>query len=147
MNREFPSPSALLPHAGPMRLLERVLSHDADGTRCAVAAQGGAPFCDASGRLPAWVAVEWMAQCAAVDGSLRGRARGEAPRPALFVGSRRISFAVEAFEPKARLEVTARHAAGRPGAGLLAFDCVVREAGRDEALAEGRLNVLPGDFT
>jgi predicted hotdog family 3-hydroxylacyl-ACP dehydratase len=128
-----------------MRLLERVLAHDAEGTRCSVAPGGGVGFADGAGRLPAWWAIEWMAQCAAVDGSLRGRARGDAPRAALFVGSRHIAFAVDGFDGAARLEVTARHAAGRPG-GLLAFDCAVRESGCDAALAEGRLNVLPGDF-
>jgi predicted hotdog family 3-hydroxylacyl-ACP dehydratase len=143
---DFPHLAALLPHAGPMRLLERVLAHDALETRCSVAPGGGAGFADGAGRLPAWWAIEWMAQCAAVDGSLRGRARGEAPRAALFVGSRRVAFAVDAFDGSARLEVTARHAAGRPGGGLLAFDCAVRESGRDAVLAEGRLNVLPGDF-
>jgi predicted hotdog family 3-hydroxylacyl-ACP dehydratase len=34
---DFPHLAALLPHAGPMRLLERVLAHDALETRCSVA--------------------------------------------------------------------------------------------------------------
>jgi len=45
------------------------------------------------------------------------------------------------FDATARLEVSARLAAGRPG-GLLAFDCVLRDSG-GAALVEGRLNVLP----
>jgi predicted hotdog family 3-hydroxylacyl-ACP dehydratase len=129
-----------------MRLLERVLSHDAAGTRCAVTPGSGTAFCDASGRLPAWISLEWMAQCAAVDGGLRARARGDAPQAALFVGSRRVAFAVDGFDGAARFEVSARYAAGRPG-GLLAFACAVRAAGGGALLAEGRLNVLPGDFS
>jgi acyl-coenzyme A synthetase/AMP-(fatty) acid ligase/predicted hotdog family 3-hydroxylacyl-ACP dehydratase len=132
----------LLPHAGAMRLLESVLAHGADGTRCAVASAHGALFRDARGAVPAWVALEYMAQCAAVDGSLRGRAHGGTPEPALLVGSRRVAFGCAEFDPAQRLEVTARHAAGRRE--LLAFDCAVCDADSGEPLAEARLNVLPG---
>jgi len=142
LTAEFPPIAALLPHAGPMRLLERVLAHDAEGTRCAVLPGRSALFRDAAGRVPCWVAIEVMAQCAAADGSLRGRARGDAARPALFLGSRRIVFHRDGFDASERLEVTARLGAGRPG-GLLAFDCTVRDAA-GEPLAEGRLNVLAG---
>jgi predicted hotdog family 3-hydroxylacyl-ACP dehydratase len=142
MITDFPPISELLPQAGAMRLLERVLEHGDAGTRCSVAPSGGAPFRDARGAVPAWVAIEYMAQCAAADGSLRMRARGESPEPALLVGSRRIAFHCAAFEPSQRLEVLARHAAGRRE--LLAFDCTVFDAQSGDALAVGRLNVLPG---
>ncbi len=141
----IPPVAELLPHSGPMRLLERVLAHDADGTRCAVWPGRSALFRDATGRVPCWVAAEYMAQCAAVDGSLRLRARGVSPRPVLFVGSRRIAFHREAFDPSQRLEVEARYAAGRPG-GLVAFDCALFAGEGGDTLAEGRLNVLAGDF-
>ena len=139
---QFPPIAELLPQTGASRLLERVLEHGEAGTRCAVALEGSAAFRDARGAVPAWVALEYMAQCAAADGSLRQRARGGAPEPALLVGSRRIAFHCAAFEPSQRLEVTARHAAGR--SELLAFDCAVLDAQSGAALAEGRLNVLPG---
>ena len=138
---DFPPIAQLLPQAGASRLLERVLAHDGEQTRCAVAPPG-ALFRDARGRVPAWVALEYMAQCAAADGSLRRRARGEPLAPALLVGSRRITFRCASFDPKQRLEVTARRAAGQRE--LLAFDCAVFDARGGEPLAEGRLNVLPG---
>jgi predicted hotdog family 3-hydroxylacyl-ACP dehydratase len=139
---EFPPIAQLLPQAGAARLLERVLAHDGDGTRCAVDPSHGALFRDADGRVPAWVALEYMAQCAAADGSLRGRARGEPLVPALLIGARRVALRCRHFEPAQALEVTARHAAG--GRELLAFDCAVFDARGGEPLAEGRLNVLPG---
>jgi predicted hotdog family 3-hydroxylacyl-ACP dehydratase len=139
---DFPPIAELLPQAGAMRLLDRVLEHGDAGTRCSVAPSGGAPFRDARGAVPAWVALEYMAQCAAADGSLRMRARGASPEPALLVGSRRIAFRCAVFEPSQRLEVVARHAAGR--SELLAFDCAVFDARGGEPLVEGRLNVLPG---
>ena len=139
---DFPPIAALLPQAGAMRLLERVLAHGDDGTRCGVNPSQSALFRDASGRVPAWVALEYMAQCAAADGSLRRRARGEPREPALLVGSRRVAFRCAHFDAAQRLEVTARHAAGQRE--LLAFDCAVFDARDGEPLVEGRLNVLPG---
>ena len=139
---EFPPIAELLPQAGAMRLLARVLSHDAAGTRCAVEPLHGALFRDARGHVPAWVALEYMAQCAAADGSLRRRAHGAALEPALLIGSRRVAFRCAGFDADQRLEVTARHAAGQRE--LLAFDCAVYDARGGEPLAEGRLNVLPG---
>ncbi|HKA15519.1 MAG TPA: hypothetical protein VKH41_10920 [Myxococcota bacterium] len=142
MSAEFPPIAELLPQAGAMRLLERVLAHGDDGTRCGVNPSQSALFRDASGRVPAWVALEYMAQCAAADGGLRRRARGETPAPALLIGSRHIAFRCTGFDSRQRLEVTARHAAGRRE--LLAFDCAVFDARGGEALAEGRIHVLPG---
>jgi predicted hotdog family 3-hydroxylacyl-ACP dehydratase len=138
---EFPPIAELLPQAGAMRLLERVLAHDAAQTRCAVAPLHGALFRDADGGVPAWVALEYMAQCAAADGGLRRRALGETLGPALLIGSRRITFRCAGFDAEQRLEVTARHAAGKRE--LLAFDCAVYDVRGGEPLAEGRLNVLP----
>lgn len=146
MNGEFPPIAELLPQAGPMRLLECVLAHDAEETRCAVRPSRSALFRDAEGNVPVWVAIEYMAQCAAADGSLRLRAPDSpalAPRPGLFIGSRRLVFRCAGFDAARRLVVTARRAAGREG-GLLAFDCAVLDAGGGAPLAEGRLNVLPG---
>ena len=138
----FPPIAELLPQAGSARLLDRVLAHDADQTRCAVVPLRGAPFRDAHGGVPAYLALETMAQCAAADGSLRRRAHGESPAPALWIGSRRVSFRCAGFAADQRLEVTARHAAG--ARELLAFDCAVFDARSGEPLVEARLAVLPG---
>jgi predicted hotdog family 3-hydroxylacyl-ACP dehydratase len=140
MSAEFPPIAELLPQAGAMRLLERVIAHDDERTRCEVLPSRSALF-QQDGRIPAWVAIEYMAQCAAADGTLRLRARGEAPRPALFVGSRRIAFRCASFEPGQRLIVSARHVAGRRD--LLAFECAVEDPAGGEPLVAGRLNVLP----
>jgi predicted hotdog family 3-hydroxylacyl-ACP dehydratase len=139
---ELPPIADLLPQAGPMRWLERVVEHDAASTRCLVVADRGSLFRDAAGRIPSWVTIEWMAQCAAVDGGLRLRAGGQAPRPGLFLGSRRITLHSDDLDPTRRWLATARHAAGR--GGLLAFDCTVESAEDGVVVAEGRLHVLPG---
>jgi len=136
----FPPIGELLPHAGPMRLLEAVIAHDPECTRCRVEPSRSELFRDATGRIPAWVGIEYMAQCIAAHGGLLARARGEAPRPGLLLGSRRLVFRQDAFEPGRTLEVRARHVAGH--SEMLAFECAVLDPGEEAPLAEGRLNVL-----
>ncbi len=135
----LPELHGLLPHAGRMRLLSRIVEHDPSHTTCAVDAGGGGPFRRADGSVPAWVGLEYMAQCAALHGGLGCRARGEAPRPGLFLGSRRTRLHVDAFGPGQALRVTARHRRGE--LGLVAFDCEVCDAADGRPLAEGRLNL------
>jgi predicted hotdog family 3-hydroxylacyl-ACP dehydratase len=123
-----------------MCLLERVEAHDAERTACRALPSASTLFRNASGAIPVWVGIEYMAQCAAAHGGLLARARGEVPRPGLFVGSRRLSFRCESFAPDTPLRVTARYAAGRGDA--LAFDCTVEDPVGGPPLVEGRLNVL-----
>jgi predicted hotdog family 3-hydroxylacyl-ACP dehydratase len=122
-----------------MLLLHSVVAHDAAHTRCRVEVDASELFREPGGRVPAWVALEYMAQCAAAHGGLVARARGEAPRAGLLLGTRRLRLALEAFEPGSTLFVSARHRAGETG--LLAFDCEVCDAAGGPALAEGRLHV------
>jgi predicted hotdog family 3-hydroxylacyl-ACP dehydratase len=140
VSEAFPPISELVAQTGPMRLLDRVLDHHGDATRCAVDPARSVLFLDARGRVPSWVGIEYMAQCAAAHGGLVARRSGEAPRPGLFLGARRIVFRCDGFEPGHRLEVTARLVAGRSGGR--AFECAVLDPARDEPLVEGRLNVM-----
>jgi predicted hotdog family 3-hydroxylacyl-ACP dehydratase len=137
----FPSLDELLPQAAPMRLLEAVLDHDGQSTRCLVDPGRSALFRDDCGRIPAWVGIEYMAQCIAAHGGLVARARGEAVRPGLLLGSRRLVFRCDGFDPAQLLEVTARHVGGR--ARALSFECAIPDPRGGAALVEGRLGVLP----
>jgi len=135
----FPPLVELLPQAGPMRLLDHVEAHDETETVCVAHPSASALFQRPDGRVPAWIGIEYMAQCAAAHGGLRARALGEAPRPGLFVGSRRIEFRGDAFAPDTPLRVRARHAAGR--GTTLAFDCAVLDPAGGEPLVAARVNV------
>jgi len=135
----FPPVAELIPHAGPMRLVESVLAHEPDATRCLVDPSRSALFRDGGALVPVWVGLEYMAQCVAVHAGLRARARGEALRPGLFLGSRRVRFRCAGFAPALPLEVTARHAAGR--GATLAFDCAVHDPDGGAPLVEARLTV------
>ena len=133
----FPDVSLLLPQTGPMQLLSRVLEHTAEQTCCAVETARSGLFREPDGSVPAWVSLEYMAQCMAVHAGLAARARGEAVQPALLLGSRRLRLAVDRFDSGCTLRVSARHHRGERG--LVAFDCEVRDEPGRTLLAEGRL--------
>jgi predicted hotdog family 3-hydroxylacyl-ACP dehydratase len=135
----FPPIEALVPHAAGMLLLDRVLSHEATRTVCATSADRSPLFANPDGSVPSWVGIEYMAQCAAVHGTLAHRSRGEAPRPGLLLGSRRLELHADAFAAGDPLEVVARHHRG--DSGLVAFDCSIRSPSSGETLVEGRVNL------
>lgn len=134
----FPDLAELVPHAGPMRLVARVLAHAPSGTRCALDPAASELFRDADGRIPGWVALEWMAQCIAAHGGLVARAAGRPPSPGMLVGARRLELAQSAFTPGDPLEVEARFA-GAAGA-LASFECALR-SGDGEVAATAILSV------
>jgi predicted hotdog family 3-hydroxylacyl-ACP dehydratase len=135
----FPPVRELLPHRGRAVLLGAVLAHDATSTTCSVDPDGGGLYRDDDGSIPAWVGLEYMAQAIAAHGGLVDREAGTPTRPGFFLGSRRLAFATGRFAKGQALEVTARHLRG--SAGMLAFDCSVREAGHEEPVVSGVLTV------
>jgi len=145
MTEPLPPIAELLPQRGAMRLLGRVIAHGADGTRCALEPGAGALFREEDGRLPAWLALELMAQCAAVDGALRLRSAGAVgPPPAgLLLGSRRLDLGQPWLDAERGLEVRARRVSGR--GRRFAFECALEDGSGGEPLAAGRINVLLAD--
>jgi predicted hotdog family 3-hydroxylacyl-ACP dehydratase len=140
----WPEVAGLVPHAGPMRLIARVLAHDESSTTCEVVVDEQALFRDAEGRIPSYLALEYMAQCVAAHAGLQARAAGESPRVGFLVGSRRLRLHCLDFGAEGRLEVRARHLRGRPGLGAVSFACEVNECaelGKGRVLAEGNLSI------
>jgi predicted hotdog family 3-hydroxylacyl-ACP dehydratase len=137
----YPELAELLPHSGPMRLLERVLAHSPERTVCALDPSASELFRDGSGSVPAWVALEWMAQCIAAHGGLVARGEGRAPSPGMLVGAKRLALERAHFAAGESLEVEARFAGG---AGALAsFECALRAG--SELVATGSLSVYVSD--
>ncbi len=66
-----PEIAARIPHAGRMRLLDRVIDWDARRIRCAAGSHRASdnPLREPGG-LPVWAGIEYAAQAAAVHGSL-----------------------------------------------------------------------------
>ena len=141
---DCPRVEEVLPHAGPMVFLSRVLSHTDDHTVCSVEIDEQALFRDRTGNVPAWVGVEYMAQCIAAHAGLVGRASGAAPQVGLLLGSRRVGFYAACFHPGQTLVVKAHHVWGT-SPGLVSFDCSLADASTGARLAEGRLNCFVPD--
>lgn len=141
--RGFPAIGDLLPHTGPMRLLDRVLEHTPDRTVCAVDVAASELFHEPDGSVPAWLGIEYMAQCIACHAGLVAWNRGETPQRGLLLGTRRTDLYVDAFAPREALRVVSRHLRGERA--LVWFDCAIERAASREALARGRLSVYAMD--
>ena len=137
----FPPVAELVPHAGAMRLLERVVAHAPERTTCRVRSEDAALFADASGQVPGFVALEWMAQCIAVHGGLRARAVSQPPRVGMLLGTRRLQLHCDGFAPGSAwlVEATPRKEADH---GMIAFACAVSDESGEQRLAEAQLNVF-----
>jgi predicted hotdog family 3-hydroxylacyl-ACP dehydratase len=129
----------LLPHAGPMVLLDQVVSWEADTMCTAVTVRRDMQFFKHGQGLPAHIAIEWMAQtCGAFVGA-EALAAGQPVRIGYLLGSRDFTARVPWFKESSRLEISARLVFRDQEMGV--FDCSVREAGQAEALATARLTV------
>jgi predicted hotdog family 3-hydroxylacyl-ACP dehydratase/3-hydroxymyristoyl/3-hydroxydecanoyl-(acyl carrier protein) dehydratase len=124
-----------LPQTGRMRLLERVVAHDPSATTSEAVVREDTPLCR-GGRVPSWLALEWLAQGMAAHGGLLG---GAVPARGLLLGARRLLLRTASFGVGERLWV--RAAPLRAGTGLVAFDCalgcdaVPQDAGEAQARA------------
>ena len=97
----FPPVDDVLPQAGRMVLLTRILRHAEDRTTCAVEISSASAFLDGQGGVPAWVALEYMAQCIAAHGGLRARAAGDPVALGFLLGSRSVALHTPAVEQQA----------------------------------------------
>jgi len=140
----WPAPSALLPHAGPMCWLDRVLEHGQGGTRCSGRVRADSPLRDECGRVPAVAAIEWMAQCAAVHAALGLAAEAETSgarlERVLLLGTRSLALARGWLHAGERLQVFARPAAAATS-GLVTFEARVRDV-HEREIASATLNLL-----
>ena len=135
----WPSPADVLPHRPPMVLLDRVVSHEPARTVCAVDLTAASLFLDDDASVPAWVGVEYMAQCVAAHAGLVARARGEEVRLGLLIGARRIEFYADRFALGQTLLITAVHAWGERE--MASFGCSVSDATSSRLLADGVVSV------
>ena len=135
----FPRVDEVLPQSGRMVLLTRITDHTERRTTCTVEVSPAGVFAEADGGVPAWVAIEYMAQCIAAHGGLRARAAGDPITIGFLLGSRSITLHTPRFQPGQHLEVEAAHVWGEHD--FFSFACVVRDARTRATLVEGTLTV------
>ncbi len=135
----FPPVAEVLPQAGNMVLLSRILEHGENETVCAVEIDDQALFRDEDGGIAAWIGLELMAQCIAARSGLVGRSEGGGPRVGFLLGARRVQFHSPRYHAGQSLQVRARQTWGK-AVGMVAFDCCIEDGSSGQILAEGRLN-------
>jgi predicted hotdog family 3-hydroxylacyl-ACP dehydratase len=84
----MPDIRSLIPHAGPMVLLDCVISVDEDSLLAEVRIRSDNLFCNGGG-VGAWVGIEYMAQAIGAWAGYTARLRGEPPKLGFLLGTRR----------------------------------------------------------
>jgi predicted hotdog family 3-hydroxylacyl-ACP dehydratase len=84
----MPDIRSLVPHAGPMVLLDRVISVDEDSLLAEVLIRSDSLFCSANG-VDAWVGMEYMAQAIGAWAGYTAQLRGEPVKIGFLLGTRR----------------------------------------------------------
>jgi predicted hotdog family 3-hydroxylacyl-ACP dehydratase len=135
----FPPVRELVPHRGPMLLLDEVVASGPDFAACRVVIRPDSTFVE-GGRVPGLVAVEYMAQTVAAYAGLKARGQGQPVRIGYLLGTRELSLEIDEFQVGDDLLIEVRHQFGDEIIG--AFDCTVRCRGR--IVASGCLNVYQG---
>ncbi|MDB5772034.1 MAG: beta-ketoacyl-ACP synthase [Burkholderia sp.] len=135
---DLPDVRSLVPHAGQMMLLDRVLSADENNLCAEVVIRSDSMFCGADG-VGAWVGIEYMAQAIAAHAGYTARLRGEPVKIGFLLGSRRYECARPAFPIGSVLRVSIRCVLLGDN-GLGAFAC--RIDGDHGVAASGTVSVF-----
>lgn len=133
---EFPPVAELIPHSGPLVLLERIVEADDESLTATleVAADG---LYNHGDTVPAWVGMEYMAQAVAAFAGLEPYRRGETIPLGFLLGSRRMNISGPDFPVGTRLTVTVRRILQDDG-GMAVFEC---DLSGDTLAASARLNL------
>lgn len=138
----LPDIRTLVPHAGPMMLLDSLVSVG-DETLCAeVNITADTLFCDGSA-VGSWVGVEYMAQAVAAFAGYEAQSRGEPVKVGFLLGSRKYEVACPGFSIGSRLHVHVQRALQGEN-GLGAFSCRIVDAHDDDGavLANATITVF-----
>jgi predicted hotdog family 3-hydroxylacyl-ACP dehydratase len=135
---DYPAIEALLPHRDGMLLVDRVV-HSGEGTlRAVLEVRERAWYVDAQ-RMPAWMALEAMAQTVAACVGNARREQGLPPVQGYLLGTRRFRSARPAFPVGCTLEIVAERLY-QEASGIGAFECRVELDG--ERVADATLTVF-----
>ena len=135
--------SDFVPHREPLLLVDSIIDIGSDFTVCDWLVRDSA-FMEPNHGVPAYTAIETMAQCTAVHAGVRARMLGLEPPIGLLLGTRRFECSVGYLGPGqrylARCDVLARDEQG-----MSSFACELLNAGKRIASAKlAVLERLPG---
>lgn len=138
MTVRFPPVSELVPHEGPLRLIDEVLASDDEHIVAVAIVRDDGPFHVAGRGVPGYLGFEYMAQTISAQDGLERRKIGQKPQLGFLLGSRRYAVATDWFQAGERLEVTARAVLNE--GELRAFACTIAGRG-NPSLATALVNV------
>ncbi|AWH88879.1 ApeP family dehydratase [Limnobaculum parvum] len=141
---DFQPATYYLPHESPMVFLEKVCAVDNDSAICEVkiSTEGIlAPFLNERKALPAWFAIEIMAQAIGVWRGWHGIKKSETPRLGMLLGARGLKSTLHEYPYNSILRVSV--ALQLQDDKLASFDCHLEIDG--EQIIQARLNVYQPD--
>lgn len=141
MDDTLPPILDLVPHAGPMCLLDRVIAAEGERLSAEVVVPAEGLFSH-DGGVGAWVGVEYMAQAVAAWAGWQARQLGQKPRIGLLLGTRRYRCSVARFAAGQRLRIDVERGYQADN-GLGQFDCRIQADGVE--LASAQLTVFGPD--
>jgi predicted hotdog family 3-hydroxylacyl-ACP dehydratase len=100
---DFPAIAELIPHTGPMILLDRVIAFDDNSLSAELVVRSGLFGDDKT--VPAWVGIEYMAQTIGAYAGMKARLAGEPIRLGFLLGTRRYNGNVAEFKVDTALTV------------------------------------------
>jgi predicted hotdog family 3-hydroxylacyl-ACP dehydratase len=126
-------------HTDRMLLLDRLVEAGPNHAVCSWHPPEHLPWLQDSWGIPAYVAIECMAQCVAVLAGAKARLNGFAPPLGLLLGTRHFEAQVSHLNFGVEYYVTCREIV-RDGRGVASFECAVNT--EDTTVAACRLTVF-----
>lgn len=120
----FPPIETLIPHTGPMVLLDEMCAWDEDGAVCSLEVREGAPFV-VDGMLPSHCLIEHMAQSVAACLGHGAYLGGQGVRVGMLIGCRSFEALVAEIPAGHRLRVQSRKVRGSESVSQ--FRCEVED--------------------
>ena len=124
--------SEVLPHTGPMLLLDELLDFGEEHVSCGLRIRPDSQFCDGLYGVPGWVGIEYMAQTMCAFSGVEEVRAGLKPTIGLLLGSRRYQSEVDWFALGAELVIRAQLQL-RDENNLVAFQCTIHHGPRQIA--------------
>ena len=126
-------------HRPPMLLVDRIVAYSEESAKCEFSVSPGNAFFEQDAGVPAYVGIEYMAQCIAVHAGVRAYLRGRPPPIGFLLGSRQLEL-FDDYMVEQRLYIASCRQVLRGGDGMGSFDCRIVSDG--QTVASARLAVL-----
>ncbi|MGZ3240470.1 MAG: ApeP family dehydratase [Burkholderiaceae bacterium] len=126
----IPDIRTLVPHAGPMVLLDRVVSFENENLCAEVTIHPDSLFCGVDG-VGTWVGIEYMAQAIAAHAGYEQQLHGLPVKIGFLLGSRRYDVSCSTFTVGSVLHVYV-HRVLLSENGLGSYECRIEEKDHDD---------------